>query len=102
MNRIRAIIFVLLLILSFLVALPALASVCRNYNGQQICILSINRSAKNYWEYRASVSVDGVKTPIEVYNCRQRVKIQQNGTVLPFEQKSAGEMICSFFNSSGR
>lgn len=102
MNRIKYIIFLLLLILSFLVALPAFASVCRNFNGHQICILSINRSAKNYWEYRASVSVDGVKMPIEVYNCRQRVKIQQNGTVLPFEQKSAGEMICSFFNSSGR
>ncbi|YAG16244.1 Ig-like domain-containing protein [Nostoc sp. DSM 114161] len=102
MNRIKYIIFVLLLILSFLVAFPAFASVCRNYSGHRICILSINRSAKNYWEYRASVSVDGVKTPIQVYNCRQRVKIQQNGSVLPFEQKSAGEMICSFFNSSGR
>lgn len=102
MNRRKYIIFVLLLILFFLVAFPAFASVCRNYNGHQICILSINRSAKNYWEYRASVSVDGVKTPIQVYNCRQRVKIQQNGSVLPFEQKSAGEMICSFFNSSGR
>ncbi len=94
--------FVLLLILSFSVALPAFASVCKNYEGHQICILSIHRSAKNYWEYRASVSIDGVKTPIEVYNCHQRVKIQQNGTVLPFEQKSAGEMICNFFNSSRR
>ncbi|RCJ24552.1 hypothetical protein A6S26_18595 [Nostoc sp. ATCC 43529] len=101
MNSIKSTIFVLLLILWFLVSFPAFASVCRNYNGHQICILSINRSAKNYWEYRASVSVDGIKTPIEVYNCRQRVKIQQNGTVLPFDQKSGGEMICSFFNSSG-
>ncbi|MDZ8188173.1 MAG: hypothetical protein RMX96_25380 [Nostoc sp. ChiSLP02] len=92
----------LLLILSFSVSLPAYASLCRNYNDREICIVSISRSAKNYWEYRAAVSVDKVKTPIEVYNCRQRVKIQQNGTVVRFEPKSAGEMICSFFNSSGR
>jgi hypothetical protein len=102
MNRIKNVIFVLILILYFLIEPPAFASVCRNYERHQICILSINRSAKNYWEYRAAVSVDGVKTPIEVYNCRRRVKFQQNGTILPFEQKSAGEMICSFFNSSGR
>nr|WP_138505803.1 hypothetical protein [Nostoc sp. PA-18-2419] len=102
MNTIKYLFFLLLLILSFSVTFPAFASVCRNYNHHQICILSINRSAKNYWEYRAAVSVDGVKTPIEVYNCRQRVKVEQNGSILPFEQKSPGEIICKFFNSSGR
>ncbi|NDJ22357.1 hypothetical protein GS682_12075 [Nostoc sp. B(2019)] len=99
MSTIKYVIFVLLLILSFSVALPSDASVCRNYDGQQICILSINRSAKNYWEYRATVSVNGVKRPIEVYNCREQVKVQQDGTVLPFEQKDPGKLICSFFNS---
>jgi hypothetical protein len=106
MNQIRIIVFVFLLILVLSVAHPAFASVCRYYvyDGQrhQICILSINRSAKNYWEYRAAVSVDGVKKPTEVYNCHQRVKVKQNGTILPFEQKDPGEMICSFFNSSRR
>ncbi|MBD2532357.1 hypothetical protein H6G97_23370 [Nostoc flagelliforme FACHB-838] len=103
MNRIKCIIFLaLLLILSFSVVNPAFASVCRNNDYHQICILSINRSAKNYWEYRAAVSVDGVKRPTEVYNCRERVKVQEGGTILPFEQKGPGEMICSFFNSSRR
>ncbi len=97
MSAIRCVTFLLLLILSLLVALPATASVCRNYNGHRICILSIQRSAKNYWEYRASVSVDDIKTPIEVYNCRSHVKIQQDGTVVPFESKEPGELICSFF-----
>ncbi len=104
LNRMKYIIFVLLLILNFFAVPPAFASVCRNYDDydglhlrHQICILSINRSAKNYWEYKAAVSVDGVKRPTEVYNCRQRVKIQQGGTTLPFEQKGPGEMICSFF-----
>ncbi|WP_335220771.1 hypothetical protein [Nostoc sp.] len=106
MDRIRYIIFFALLILPFSVVHPAFADVCRNYAGlqlhHQICILSISRSAKNYWEYRAAISVDGVKRPTEVYNCRERFKVQQGGTVLPFEQKGPGEMICSFFNSSRR
>ncbi|MEH2184425.1 hypothetical protein [Nostoc sp.] len=107
MSRIKYIIFVLLLILPLSMMHPAFASVCRNYDfydglRHQICILSINRSAKNYWEYRATVSVDGRKRPTEVYNCHERAKVQQAGTVLPFEQKGPGEMICSFFNSSRR
>ncbi|MBG1242011.1 hypothetical protein [Nostoc sp. NZL] len=107
MNNIKTVVFVLFLILALSVAHPAFASVCRNYNvyeglHHKICILSINRSAKNYWEYRATISVDGVKRPTEVYNCRERVKVQQGGTILPFEQNDPGEMICSFFNSSRR
>ncbi|WP_341530738.1 hypothetical protein WKK05_16595 [Nostoc sp. UHCC 0302] len=98
----KYIVLVLLLIPFFTVAPLAFASVCRNYDGQQICILNINRSAKNYWEYRAAVSVNGVKRPIEVYNCREQVKVKQDGTILPFEQKDPGRLICSFFNSSGR
>ncbi|GAB4198823.1 MAG: hypothetical protein Fur006_48980 [Coleofasciculaceae cyanobacterium] len=60
----------LLLTLSFANAPPAEAALCRTSNDRLICILSIKRSAKNYWEYRAAISVDGVKRPIEVYNCR--------------------------------
>ena len=88
---------VLLLIVPFSVTLTADAAVCRNFDSHQICILSIKRSAKNYWEYTASVSVDKVKTPSEVYNCRDRVKIQPNKAVVPFGQKDPGEFICSFF-----
>ena len=88
---------ILLLIFCFSVAFPADAAVCRNFDAHQICILSIKRSAKNYWEYTASVSVDKVEKPSEVYNCRDRVKIQPNKTVVPFGQKDPGEFICSFF-----
>lgn len=94
---IRYIVILLVLIFSFSVASPALATVCRNYEGHEICILSIKRSAKKYWEYRAAVSVDGVKTPVEVYNCRGRFKVQKDRSVLQFTQHSPGEMICSFF-----
>ncbi|AFY45426.1 hypothetical protein [Nostoc sp. PCC 7107] len=88
---------ILLLILSSFYIFPAYASVCRNYDGRQICILSINRSAKNFWEYRAIVSVDGEKRPLELYNCRQKVRIQLDGTVIPFENQDPGQFICSFF-----
>jgi len=93
-------VLIILLVLSNLVISPAYASVCRNYDGQQICILSINRSAKNYWEYKAIVSVDGKKRPLEVYDCRQKVRIQPDGMVLPFENKDPGQLICSFFKKS--
>ncbi|NWF62228.1 MAG: hypothetical protein HXY43_23980 [Fischerella sp.] len=88
---------VLPLILFFLVVFPAEALVCRNYQGHQICILSIKRSAKNYWEYRAAVSVDGVKRPIEVYNCRDRIKVESDEVIVPFEDNDPGELICSYF-----
>ncbi len=95
----KFIVLTLLLILSNTVASPAMADVCRNYHGQRICIVSINRSAKNYWEYRASVTVDGVKRPQEVYNCRQKLRVQQDGTAVPFKAKDSGELICSFFKN---
>ena len=96
---VKYIAFVLLLISFFSIALPANASVCRNYGGREICILDIKRSAKNYWEYRASVSIDGMKKPIELYNCRRRSTIKKDGTVVPFTENDPGQLICSFFNN---
>lgn len=90
---------ILFSIISLAIAFPAAASVCRTYNGHQICILNIQRSAKNYWEYRASVSIDGVKVDTEVYNCRDRVKVQKH-RVSPFESGDPGEVVCSLFKRS--
>ncbi len=88
----------LLLISVFSVALPAEASVCRNYQGREICIVDIKRSAKNYWEYRVILSVDEVKQPLEIYNCRDRTLVKQDGTFLAFGQNNPGEIVCRFFN----
>ncbi len=90
----------LLLIFTNTLVFSAFPSVCRHYSEHLICILSINRSAKNYWEYKAAVSVDGVKNPIEVYNCRERVKVKRDGIIVSFEHHDPGEMICSFFKKS--
>ncbi|XZO01939.1 MAG: hypothetical protein ACM65L_26310 [Microcoleus sp.] len=95
----KCVAFVLLLILFFWVALPAKASVCRNYEGQQICIVDLKRSAKNYWEYRAILSIDGVKKPREIYNCRSRSTVKKDGKVVPFGKNNPGQMICSFFHN---
>ena len=78
------------------VTLPAQASFCRN-SERLICILSIKRSAKNYWEYRAAVSINHVTRPIELYNCRNRLRVRQDGKVIPFQIHGAGELICNFF-----
>ncbi|WP_325078584.1 hypothetical protein [Sphaerospermopsis aphanizomenoides] len=74
-----------------------MATVCKNYEGHKICILNIKRSAKKYWEYRAAVSVDAVKTPVEIYNCRGKFRVNKDGTVSQFTENSPGEMICNFF-----
>ncbi|MGM3307308.1 hypothetical protein ACSQ6I_15265 [Anabaena sp. WFMT] len=94
---IRYLVILLLLIFSVSCTSPALANVCRHYNGHEICILSIKRSAKKYWEYRAAVSVDGVKTPVEIYNCHAKFKVNKDKTLTQFKENSPGEMICSFF-----
>jgi hypothetical protein len=91
----------LLLFIAILLTLarPVEAAVCRTIDDRSICIITIKRSAKNYWEYRASVKVDDVEKPIEIYNCRDRTKVQADGTVVPFEPDGAGALICSFFKS---
>ena len=87
-----------LLILFFAAAQPAAASFCRNYKGNKICILSIKRSAKNYWEYRAEVSINGARKPLEIYNCYTQQKIKKNGNIVKFTPDGAGQLICSILD----
>mgnify|MGYP005847737837 CR=1 FL=1 len=90
--------FVLIILSSpFTFPRPVEAAFCRAVNHQQVCITSIKRSAKNYWEYRVVLSVDGMEKPLELFNCRDRVRIQQDGTPLPFEPEGLGEQICRLF-----
>ncbi|KYC42833.1 hypothetical protein WA1_11955 [Scytonema hofmannii PCC 7110] len=100
MSLLKHLSLVLVIAICFFFALPAYASFCRNDNGHQICIIDIKRSAKNYWEYRAVLNVDGVKRPVEVYNCRDRKKIQKDGTALPFGKNDPGEIVCRLFKKT--
>ena len=76
---------------------PAQAARCENINGHKVCIVSFKRSPKRYWNYRVSISIDGEKQPVEIYNCRSQFKIQQNGKIVSFEKNSPGKFICRNF-----
>ncbi|MBD1911785.1 hypothetical protein H6G02_02195 [Leptolyngbya sp. FACHB-16] len=88
---------VLLLFVLLLPILPAQAASCRAIAGHEICIVDIQRSAKNYWEYRAVVKVDSVTRPVEVYNCRDRFLTRQDGTQIPFSQEPAASLVCRLY-----
>lgn len=65
---------------------------------RQICIVEIKRSAKNFWEYQAVVSIDGEIRPQEKYNCRDRFLIEKDGTVKSFDNNDvAGNLVCSLY-----
>lgn len=91
----------LLLLLVFWLGFAPLAdagAMCRDRNGQQVCILKLKRSAKNYWEYRAKVSIDGKKQKDqEIYNCRDRTLTRKGKYPIPFKSDSPGELVCNIF-----
>ncbi|MEM9219366.1 MAG: hypothetical protein AAGD25_34170 [Cyanobacteria bacterium P01_F01_bin.150] len=70
------------------------APTCRTTNGHTICLLTIKRSAKNYWEYRASVKIDDQIFPVQRYNCRDRTKTDKAGHISRFQPNGAGTLIC--------
>ncbi|WP_206603047.1 hypothetical protein [Leptolyngbya ohadii] len=72
----------------------AQAASCHSVNDRTICIVEIKRSAKYPWEYRVSLSQDGVKQPQELYNCRDRVRVGADGVAVPFAAEGNGEWIC--------
>jgi hypothetical protein len=82
----------------FLFALPAQASTCQQWQDHTICFVQIKRSAKYSWEYRAQVTIDGVKQPPTVYNCRTRQATPKNGKPQPFTEDGAGALICQLVN----
>ena len=72
----------------------AQAEFCHQIKAHQICIIKIKRSAKNYWEYRASVKIDQEIRPVEIYDCRRGYRITQNGDIIPFKSDKVGDLIC--------
>lgn len=77
--------------------LPAEAEFCRQVDSQRICILSIKRSAKNYWQYQAVVSVDGIEQPFANYDCRDRLITEPDGNMAAFRSRPAGAFVCSLY-----
>lgn len=81
----------------FSFAFPANAVTCRDFNGHEVCVLNIQRSAKRYWNYRTTISIDGEKQPTEIYNCRSEYKIQNDGKIVRFKEDGVGNLICKYF-----
>ncbi|MEL4897298.1 hypothetical protein [Crocosphaera sp. Alani8] len=95
----KKIIILGLIVTNWLMIVPtAKGDFCRQINGEQICITKIKRSAKNYWEYRAAVKINKETRPIEIYNCRQRHRITQEGNIIPFKSDGIGKWICGTLN----
>ncbi|MEL6580850.1 MAG: hypothetical protein AAFQ14_13955 [Cyanobacteria bacterium J06621_12] len=95
----RCLLLIAVLWFSFIpIANASNASMCRQRFGQEICILKLKRSAKNYWEYRAKVSADGEKQrDVEIYNCRDRTLSRKGKYPIPFRDNSPGELVCKTF-----
>lgn len=100
MKRAFFILIVLIIVLvSLLKISPVLASSCWQFNQQKICFLEIKRSAKFHWRYRVKITADGVRKPLAVYDCRQKLKIVKNSAKIPFSQDGVGEYICETLGS---
>jgi hypothetical protein len=80
-----------------MMVLPAQASFCRQVNDRQVCILDIKRSAKNYWQYQAVTSINGVRQPTAVYDCRDRSIYEADGSISSFRSNPTGSIVCSLY-----
>ncbi len=80
---------------------PVSAPACQMFSDHQICAVSIRRSAARYWEYRTVLSIDGIKQPLELYNCRDRTRmLARDRTIVPFLTGKTGDWICQLTTPS--
>lgn len=73
----------------------AQAAICRHLGDKEVCIVEIRRSAKYYWRYRVTLSVDGKQRDREIYNCRDRLRISAQGDRIPFQSPGIGDLVCN-------
>jgi hypothetical protein len=76
----------------------AFATVCDRRNDQSICVDRIQRSAKNYWEYRVRLTVNGIVQPTVFYDCRRRQKSQANGIWVDLVEDRVDRLACSLWH----
>jgi hypothetical protein len=80
---------------------PAYAEFCRQVDGHRICIVDIKRSAKNYWQYQAVVTNDGVESPPASYDCRERLITDLAGNLTSFRSRKDAQFVCSLYRRRG-
>ena len=76
---------------------PASANFCRQLDHHQVCVKDIKRSAKKYWEYRASLTIDDRTTALEFYDCRHRFRIDETGETRRFQINDGSELVCQLY-----
>ncbi|MGD1902683.1 MAG: hypothetical protein ACFB9N_10640 [Geitlerinemataceae cyanobacterium] len=74
------------------------ALVCREYEGREVCINRIKRSARNYWEYRVDLTVEGQRQPTDLLDCRNQQRFDSDGFIEPFAPDDVGQFVCEYFN----
>jgi hypothetical protein len=77
--------------------LSAQAATCSVVDGQSVCIHNLQRSAKNYWEYRVQFKIAGIVQPIEIYDCLNRRKSTISGHWEPLVGNSQDALACRLF-----
>jgi hypothetical protein len=80
---------------------PVRAEFCRQADGHRICIVSIKRSAKNFWQYQAIVNIDGIDRPSASYDCRARLITEADGNTASFRSRQDGKIVCSLYRRRG-
>jgi hypothetical protein len=56
----------------------AYGAICRNYGAEEICLISIKRSAKYHWEYRAVLQINDKKQAQKLFDCRYNLEGANN------------------------
>jgi hypothetical protein len=102
----QRVVTVLLLALVWVASLafPATAAQCQSIAGQEVCVLNLRRSAKHYWEYWTLLSIDGVKQPERIYDCRVFAKgrspnIPPELTAETVKVESIGSLVCRLYKN---
>lgn len=93
--------FLFLLILVFwLIATPGVkAATCQSITDKQVCIETIKRSAKNYWQYRVNLTIDNQKQVTRVYNCRDRYYTLPDRTQVYYPQNDPlAKSVCRLYS----
>lgn len=73
------------------------ADICRQIEGHQVCIVKIERSAKNYWQYKATAKIDGKEKPVASYDCRERSITDLDGNISLFRSRLDSQLVCSLY-----
>jgi hypothetical protein len=80
---------------------PVQAATCQTLHQHQVCLIDIKRSAKNYWEYRVTLTTDrppqSPQISTEIYNCRDRHITKPDKTRVKFSTQDLSKSICRLY-----